>query len=52
MAIFRGSYTFLYGLESYPRPFICTHVTTASQRGWALRYAVLERVDVPRKKFV
>lgn len=25
MAIFRGSYKFLYGLESYPRPIISRH---------------------------
>lgn len=34
MPIFRRFYMLLYELESYPRPFICTHVTTASQKSY------------------
>jgi hypothetical protein len=48
MAIFRGFYMLLYGLESSPCRSICTHVTTASQKlGYAL--CRLERFEVPRK---
>lgn len=46
MAIFRRYYMLLYGLESYPRAYIRTDVTAASQEtsGWRHSLKVCLRI--------